>query len=124
MIDDEHVSDRLAFYRDLSPTERREVEAHLAICAQCRAMLAACRRQDAMLKGIADIRPRRDLRPRLTTPTRRAIAYLGDALVLGGLAALLWMFALQVRLASQGVMPGTIENAPAAIVPEPGLTLP
>ena len=124
MIDNEHVSDRLAFYRDLSPTERREVEAHLAICAQCRAMLAACRRQDAMLKGIADIRPRRDLRPRLTTPTRRAIAYLGDALVLGGLAALLWMFALQVRLASQGVMPGTIENAPAAIVPEPGLTLP
>ncbi len=124
MTEHERLSDRLAFYRNLFPAERREVDAHLADCAQCRVTLAAYQRQDAALAAIADIRPRRDLRPRPIAPLRRALGYLGDALVIGGLAALLWMFALQVRLASQGLALPAIENEPATIIPEPGLTLP
>jgi len=124
MTDHDRLSDRLAVYRDLTPAERREVKAHLADCAQCRATLAAYERQDAALAAIADIQPRRDLRPRPIALTRRALGYLGDALVIGGLAVLLWMFALQVRLASQGITPTTLGNEPAALVPEPGLTLP
>lgn len=113
-----HVHDQLACYRDLSPDDRRRVDDHLATCAECRATLSVYRRQDAALLALREIRPRRSLRPARLLIPRSAVARLGDALALGGLAALLWLFALQVQVVSQGG--GVL--APAAL--EPGITLP
>ncbi len=122
----EHYHDQLAYYGDLTPDERRAVDAHLAACAECQATWAAYRRQDAALEALPRLRPRpsgRRWSPGASAPARPslrwAVARLGDALALGGLAALLWLFALQVQgLAAGGA--GTL--TPAAL--EPGLTLP
>jgi len=121
-----HPRDQLAFYRDLSPSERQAVDAHLAICTECRAALEVYRRQDADLASITGIRPTRDLWPSVAhslTRNRRAgrrpfLAQLGNVLALGGLAALIWLFALQVRQISQG------DGAPASSPVEPGIALP
>lgn len=114
----EHVRERLAYYRDLTPDERRAVDAHLDVCAECRATLAAFDRQDAALAAIRDIRPRRALRPdRLPIP-RAWLSRLGEGLTLAGLGALIWLFGLQVQALAQGGE----TLAPAAL--EPGFTLP
>ncbi|MCS6909040.1 MAG: zf-HC2 domain-containing protein [Anaerolineales bacterium] len=113
----EHVHEQLACYRDLTPGERRQVDAHLDVCAECRATLAAFDRQDAALTAICDIRPRRALHfDRFPIP-RAGLARLGEV-TLAGLGALIWLFGLQVQALAQGG--GTL--APAAL--EPGLTLP
>ena len=124
----QHVHDRLAYYLDLAPDERREVEAHLTACAECRATLAAYQRQDAALSAMAEITTHRDLsplsggprggRPRQLPAPRRALGYLGDALTLGGLGALGWLLVLQVQISDRsGVISGSA-------IPEPGIALP
>ncbi|MGQ0602243.1 MAG: zf-HC2 domain-containing protein [Anaerolineales bacterium] len=114
----EHVTDQLAYYRDLTLEERRAVDAHLATCAECRAMLAVYERQDDALAAIRAIRPRRALKPDRSPIPRRMLARLGDVLALGGLAALIWLFALQTQTMAQGGA-----SAPPASL-QPGLTLP
>lgn len=124
----QHVHDRLAYYLDLAPDERREVEAHLAACAECRATLAAYQRQDAALSAIAEITTQRDLsplsggprggRPRQLPGPRRALGYLGDALTLVGLSALGWLLVLHVQISDRGGV--TFGSA----IPEPGIALP
>jgi hypothetical protein len=113
----EHVLNQLAYYRDLAPEERRLVDTHLAACAECRATLAAYQRQDAALAAIRDVRPHRALMPDTWPVPRRLVARLGDGLALGGLAALIWLFALMTQTVAQG---GVLQ--PAA--PQTGLTLP
>jgi hypothetical protein len=123
-----HVHDRLAYYLDLAPDQRREVDAHLATCAECRATLAAYQRQDAALSAITEITTHRDLspiseaerwgRPRRLPAPRRAFGYLGDALALGGLGALGWLAVLQVQLARRG------GSAPGSAIPESGIAIP
>jgi len=114
----QHYSDQLAYYRDLTPEERRTVDAHLAECAECQALLAQYERQDVALRAIREIRPRRVWRPTIQGVGRRALARLGDGLALAGLGALIWLFALQVQVVAQGGG----QFAPAAL--EPGITLP
>ncbi len=114
----EHVHDRLAYYRDLNPTERREVDAHLIACDECRQTLAAYQKQDTALAAVVEITPRRDLRARSIPAPRRAVGYLGDALTLGGLAALSWLFILQAQMAHQS------SGTPASAIPEPGIVIP
>lgn len=113
----QHFQDQLAYYRDLTPDERRTVDAHLAECAECRVWLAEYQQQDAALTAIREIRPRRLTRP-TATRARRILARVGDGLALAGLGALIWMFALQVQVMAQGGG----QFAPAVL--EPGLTLP
>ncbi len=121
-----HLRDQLAFYHDLSPSERRAVDAHLAICPECRTALEVYRRQDTVLASITSIRPTRDVWPgaaHALTRNRHAgrrpfLAQLGNILALGGLAALIWLFALQVRQMSQA------GSAPASPPVEPGIALP
>lgn len=116
----EHVHDQLAYYRDLAPEARRTVEAHLAHCAECRATLAAYQRQEAALRALPTLRARPRPHPGRAAPRPRlaVVARLGDALAIGGLAALVWLFGLQVQAVAQGG--GAL--VPAAL--EPGLTLP
>jgi hypothetical protein len=117
------VVDHLAYYRDLTPEERRAVDSHLATCAECRATFAEFQKQDAALASLRALHPRRTWRPegRRTTGPRQIAARLGDVLVLGALAALIWLFALQVQAVSQAGPGPAIE--PAAL-PEPGIVLP
>jgi Tol biopolymer transport system component len=118
MIDHAQLRERLAYYRDLTPDERREVDTHLRACAECRAVLAEHQRQDGLLASIPELHPRRALRPRRVSRSRMIAARLGDALALGGLAALMWAFALRLQAMSQ---PG---GAPASALPEPGVVIP
>jgi hypothetical protein len=112
-----HVDDQLAYYHDLTPTERHGVDAHVAECSACRATLAIYREQDAALRALPTIRSARDLRPRQTTRSRSALTLFGDALALAGLAAFIWLFALQWQVWSQG---GRLPASP----PDTGVTLP
>ena len=127
MIDHNRLHEQLAYYRDLPVQERRVLDAHLAGCAECRATLSAYERQDNALAALPELRPRSGwARPWHTLPLprgRRLLGRLGDGLVVAGVAALLWMFALQVQYLQQ---PGLAENGavPAAAAVEPGLTLP
>ncbi|MBL8058630.1 MAG: zf-HC2 domain-containing protein, partial [Anaerolineales bacterium] len=114
----DHVRDQLAYYRDLSAAERRAVDAHLAGCGECQALLAVYQRQDAALQALPGLRPRRAFRKPVGGAVRGWAARLGDLSALGGLAALIWLFVLQVQAASGG--PGTL--TPAAL--QPGLTFP
>lgn len=114
----QHVNDQLAYYRDLTPDERRGVDAHLAECAECRGVFAEYQQQDAALISIREIKPRRSAWPTSETLNRRVLARLGDGLALAGLAALIWLFALQVQVVAQGGGQFT----PAVL--EPGITLP
>ena len=98
----EHVTDRLAYYRDLTPEERRTVDAHLATCAECRSTLTAYQRQDDALAAIREIRPRRALSLDRWPISRRTLARLGDVLAMAGMAALIWLFALQTQTVAQG----------------------
>jgi hypothetical protein len=118
----EHVHDQLAYYRDLTPEERRAVDAHLVICADCRATRAVYQRQDTALSAIPVLKPSRPLHPHRQAFPRRAVARLGDVLALSGLAAVLWLFALQVQAISQAgpTSSGTLE--PAML--EPGIAIP
>ena len=116
----QHVHDQLAYDRDLTPDERRAVDAHLATCPECRAILAAYRRQDSALAAMPALRPSRALNPRVLPFPRRAVARLGDGLALGGLAALLWLFALQVQSISQA---GPAQPRTPAMI-EPGIVIP
>jgi Tol biopolymer transport system component len=116
--------DSLAYYHRLPAEERRRVDDHLASCAECRATLAAYERQDAALANIPMLRPRAwQWRPGRAQPAERWLNLFGQALALGGIAALLWMFALQAQFASQ-LGPGTSANAPAQLVPESGIAIP
>ena len=128
MTDHARLREQLAFYRELAPAERRALDAHLAGCAECRATLAAYARQDRALAGIPETRARRSRsawpRPWQAAPpapARRWLGRLGDGLVALGVAALLWMFALQVQYAQRANEQG---GTPANAVAEPGLTLP
>ncbi len=114
----EHVQEQLAYYRDLTPDERRAVDSHLEACAECRATLAAFDRQDAALAAIRDIRPRRRLRPERLPIPRAGLVRLGEGLALAGLGAVIWLFGLQIQALAQGGETLT----PAAL--EPGITLP
>lgn len=119
-----HPDDLIATYRDLTPGERRKIDTHLAGCAECRARLAAYQRQDAALESIPSISPRRRLRPRQMSLPRRAFAGLGNAMALGGLAALLWLFSLQVQAANQGLLAGNGTGTAGAVITEPGISIP
>jgi Putative zinc-finger len=57
------VNDRLSEYLDdeLTAVERRDVDAHLASCAQCRADLEGLRRVVARATALHDTPPERDL---------------------------------------------------------------
>ena len=54
-------STQLATYRELTPAERQAVQAHLAVCDECRAQFEAFRRQDTLLAALPDRLPRRRL---------------------------------------------------------------
>ncbi|MBL8045467.1 MAG: zf-HC2 domain-containing protein [Anaerolineales bacterium] len=114
----QHYQDQLAYYRDLTPDERRAVDAHLGDCAECRALWVEYQQQDAALTAIHEIKPRRVLRRTPTHTGRQWLARVGDGLALAGLGALIWLFALQVQVMAQGGGQFT----PAAL--EPGITLP
>lgn len=59
-----HVESLLALYRDLSPVERREVDAHLQVCLVCAGRLAAYRRMDRAIVTFMDEQQARITRPR------------------------------------------------------------
>jgi hypothetical protein len=127
MTEHEHLREQLAYYRDLSTAERRRLDAHVAGCAECRAAMSDFARQDAMLADLPELRPRAVWSPpwrAAPTPLgRRVLGRLGEGLVLAGVAAMLWMLALQVRYITQAGRAGQ-EAIPGALANEPGLTLP
>jgi hypothetical protein len=117
--------DALAYYHALPAGERRGVDDHLAACAECRATLAAYERQDSALAAIPAIRPAgRRWAPGAARPGGRWLNLFGQALALGGIAALLWMFALQAQYASQLGASGIASSVPAQLVPESGIAIP
>jgi anti-sigma factor RsiW len=61
----EHRTNRLSEYLDgdLAEADRREVEAHLAACAECRAVALELRRVRERARGLGDRPPERDLWP-------------------------------------------------------------
>lgn len=105
----------LAYYRDLPPAEKIAVDAHLATCAECRALLASYQQQDAALAQLPTLRPKRRLLRPAVAP-RNPIAMLGNTLAVGGLAAIILAVGLAVQTGSGLV--------PASGQPEPGYTLP
>jgi anti-sigma factor RsiW len=50
---------------DLTAAERRELNEHLAVCADCRATLDAYTTQRQLLSGMRQVQPPRDLAPRV-----------------------------------------------------------
>jgi hypothetical protein len=125
--DHERLHEQLAYYRDLPPAERRTLDAHVAGCAECQAARAAYARQDAVLAALPEVRTRapwpRPWRARAAPPAQHLLGRLGDGLVLAGVAALLWMLALQVQYLQQ-VPPAGAGGTPATAITEPGLTIP
>jgi anti-sigma factor RsiW len=65
---DDAFTDRLSDYlddEDLDAAERREIEAHVAVCAACRQTLAELRAVSMQARGLTDTLPAADLWPAL-----------------------------------------------------------
>jgi putative zinc finger protein len=83
----EDISEQLSDYLDdeLTPAERRAVEAHVPECGECAAMLADLRRIAGTAAALRDVPPSRDLWPavaarlasgqRAAVPPRRRFAF-------------------------------------------------
>ena len=86
----EHPIAQLATYRELTHAERQAVQAHLAVCDECRAQFEAFRKQDALLTALPDRLPRRQLQIERGGSGRfwNGLTRLGNLMAAGGLAAL------------------------------------
>jgi hypothetical protein len=125
MNDHQSWRDALAYYHGLPAHERRAVDDHLAGCEECRTTLAAYDRQDVAVAAIPAIRPvGRRWQPRQAPPAARWLNLFGQALALGGIALLLWMFDLQAQYASQAGAGNLTSGIQAQLVPETGIAIP
>jgi anti-sigma factor RsiW len=91
---DGHLDDTLSAYLDdeLAPAARREAEAHLAACADCRAELddvAAIRQAVRIMPVHANPRPLLDRAPRVVATPRRRAAWALAAAVAAAVALVL-----------------------------------
>ena len=89
-----HLDDALSAYLDdeLAPAARREVEAHLAACAGCRAELddiAAIRQAVRIMPVHANPRPPLDWAPNVVASPRRRAAWALAAAVAAAVALVL-----------------------------------
>ena len=89
-----HLDDALSAYLDdeLAPAARRETEAHLAACADCRAELddvASARHAIRFLPVHAASRPLHDWAPLAVATPRRRAAWALAAAVAAGIAVML-----------------------------------
>jgi hypothetical protein len=135
MADD--FTDRLSDYldgEDLSPDDRRTIDAHLAGCAECRSTLAELREVAAFGSSLPDWPPARDLWPgvarhiegparsnavdlRPASAFRRRFSFTLPQLVAAGLA-LMVLSGGTVWLARQGGSRTDFEPLSAQVAPE------
>ena len=116
-------TDRLSEYLDeeLAPAERREVEAHLAGCDECAAVLDDLRRVIARAQTIEPRPPQADLWPgvagRIERPAMRRFAFTLPQALAASLAIALLSGAIvwQLMAGPEGPRNGHTSPAPAAV---------
>lgn len=109
-----HVRHQLAYYRDLTADERAQVDAHVAHCAECQRVWRAYQQHEAALRTLPARRA--PASPPPLRPRWGVRQWVGNSLVLGGLAMLLVLAAWQWQAMPQGTL------TPASL--QPGLNLP
>lgn len=110
----DHPLTQLATYRELTPAERQLVQAHLAVCDECRAQFEAFRRQDALLSELPARLPRRRIQLTATDRSRfwSGLISLGNWMAAGGTATI--VIALVVLVGVIATSPAQTGNAPPA----------
>jgi Tol biopolymer transport system component len=123
---DPHPTAQLATYRELKPAERQAIQAHLAVCDECRAQFEAFHLQDVRLSALPARLPRKRLG---LVPGRAArfwngVIWLGNLMAVGGAATMAIALVILVHIVVTSSTAQTASAPPAPATPSVPFAIP